>query len=124
MCWRISQPEPGFGFRSALRYPDRGVSYTTFAYDELRLSAQEIEPGDQLQVSIDVTNTGNRVGKEVVKIYLRDIASRLQRPNKELKTEASVKLEPGERKTVTLTIGREALAYYDAPAHEWVAEAG
>ena len=106
-----------------MRYPDRGVSYTTFAYDELRLSAQEIEPGDQLQVSIDVTNTGNRVGKEVVKIYLRDIASRLQRPNKELKAEASVKLEPGERKTVTLTIGREALAYYDDLAHEWVAEA-
>jgi beta-glucosidase len=89
----------------------------TFAYDELRMSAQEIEPGDELQVSIDVINKGNRVGKEVVKIYLRDIASRLQRPNKELKAEASVKLEPGERKTVTLTIGWEALA------HEWVAEA-
>ena len=75
-----------------MRYPDRGLSYMTFAYDELRLSAQEIEPGDKLQVSIDVTNTGNRVGKEVVKISLRDIASRLQRPNKELKAEASVKL--------------------------------
>ena len=106
-----------------MHYPDRGLSNMTFAYDELRLSAQEIEPGDQLQVSIDVTNTGNRVGKEVVKISLRDIASHLQRPNKELKAEASVKLEPGERKTVTLKIGWEALVYYDALAHEWVAEA-
>jgi beta-glucosidase len=63
-----------------LRYPDRGLSYMTFANDELRLSAQEIELGDKLQVSIDVTNTGNRVGKEVVQIYLRDIASRCSAP--------------------------------------------
>jgi beta-glucosidase len=57
-------------------------------------------------------------------LYLRDEQARLQRPEKELKAFAKVQLEPGERKTVTLTIARDALAYYDDRAHEWVAEAG
>jgi beta-glucosidase len=101
-----------------------GLSYTTFAYDDLRLSAQEIGPDDTLQVSIDVTNTGQRAGQEVVQVYVRDVQGRLQRPDKELKAFAKVQLEPGERKTVTLSLGREALAYYDDLARAWVAEAG
>jgi beta-glucosidase len=101
-----------------------GLSYTTFDYDALRLSAREIGPDDTLEVSVDVTNTGRRGGKEVVQVYVRDVQSSLQRPDKELKAFAKVQLEPGERKTVTLSIGRHALAYYDALACEWVAEAG
>jgi beta-glucosidase len=101
-----------------------GLSYTTFDYDALRLSAQEIGPDDTLQVSVDVTNTGQRAGQEIVQLYVRDIASRLHRPNKELKAFAKVQLEPGERKTVTLTLNRDALAYYDDQPHAWVAEAG
>ncbi len=101
-----------------------GLSYTTFDYGTLRLSAQEIGPDDTLQVSVDVLNTGQRAGKEVIQVYLRDVKSRLQRPNKELKAFAKAQLEPGERRTVTLAIGRDALAYYDDLAHEWVAEAG
>lgn len=101
-----------------------GLSYTSFDYDSLRLSAQEISPDDTLEVAIDVTNTGRRAGKEVVQVYVRDITSRLHRPNKELKAFTKVQLEPGECKTVTLTLARDALAYYDDLAHTWVAEAG
>jgi beta-glucosidase len=101
-----------------------GLSYTTFSYSPLRLSAQEIKPDDTLQVSFDVTNTGLRAGKEVVQLYVRDEQARLQRPEKELKGFAKVHLEPGECKAVTLSIGRSALAYYDDRAHQWVAEAG
>jgi len=101
-----------------------GLSYTTFSYSSLRLSVEEINPDDTLQVSVDVTNTGLRAGKEVVQLYVRDKQARLQRPEKELKAFAKVHLEPGECKTVTLSIGRSALAYYDDLAHEWVAEAG
>ncbi len=101
-----------------------GLSYTTFSYGPLQLSTQEIEPDDTLQVSVDVTNTGQRAGKEVVQLYVRDRQARLQRPEKELKAFAKVHLEPGECKTVTLSIGRSALAYYDDRAHQWVAEAG
>jgi beta-glucosidase len=101
-----------------------GLSYTTFSYSPLRLSVQEINPDDMLQVSVDVTNTGLRAGKEVVQLYVRDKQARLQRPEKELKAFAKVHLEPGECKTVTLSIGRSALAYYDDLAHKWVTEAG
>jgi beta-glucosidase len=101
-----------------------GLSYTTFDYSALKLSAHELNPDDTLQVSIDITNTGLRAGKEVVQLYVRDQQSRLQRPEKELKAFTKVQLEPGERKTVTLSIAREALAYYDDLAHTWIAEAG
>ena len=101
-----------------------GLSYTTFGYSPLRLSTQEINPDDTLQVSVDVTNTGQRAGQEVVQLYVRDMQARLQRPEKELKAFAKVHLEPGECKTITLSIERSALAYYDDLAHQWVAEAG
>ncbi len=101
-----------------------GLSYTTFDYDSLRLSAEEIWLDDTLHISVDVTNTGQRAGQEVVQVYVRDVQARLQRPEKELKAFAKVQLEPGECKTVTLAIGRDALAYYDDLAREWVAEAG
>src|SRR2546421_8298892 len=101
-----------------------GLSYTTFSYSPLRLSAQEIGPDDTLHLSIDITNTGQRAGKEIVQVYVRDVQARLQRPEKELKAFAKVHLEPGERKTVTLTVALDALAYYDDLAGEWLAEAG
>ena len=101
-----------------------GLSYTTFGYSPLRLSAPEIGPEDTLQVAVDVTNTGRRAGKEVVQLYVRDVQSSLQRPEKELKAFAKVALEPGESKTVTLTLDRAALAFYDDKAQAWVAEAG
>ena len=101
-----------------------GLSYTTFSYGPLRLSAEHVTPDEALQVSVDVTNTGSRVGKEIVQLYVRDVQARLERPDKELKAFAKVPLDPGECKTVTLSIGRDALAYYDDLARTWVCEAG
>ncbi len=101
-----------------------GLSYTSFSYSELRLSKQEISPNEPLEVSITVSNTGQRMGKEIVQVYVRDELASLSRPEKELKAFAKVQLEPGERRTLTLSLTRDALAYYDDLTHEWVAEAG
>jgi beta-glucosidase len=101
-----------------------GLSYTTFDYGPLSVSKQAVSANQSLTISIDVTNTGKCAGKEVVQLYIRDVASRLHRPEKELKGFTKVDLQPGERKTVHFEIGREALAYYDDSLHQWVAEAG
>ncbi len=81
-------------------------------------------PGEVLQVSINVTNTGQRQGQEIVQLYVRDVQARLQRPEKELKAFAKVALAPGEQQTVTFSITEQALAYYDDLTQAWVAEAG
>src|SRR2546421_9156246 len=102
-----------------------GLSYTTFSYSSLSLSAQEIGPDDTLLgIEVDITNTGPRAGKEIVQVYVRDSQASLQRPEKELKAFAKIQLEPGERKTAKLSLARDALAYYDDSTHTWVAEAG
>lgn len=101
-----------------------GLSYTTFAYDNLRLSIEELSPNDELAVSIDVTNTGSRAGREVVQLYVRDEKSRVARPEKELKGFAKIALQPGETKTVTLKLGMRSLAYFDNAKIGWVADAG
>lgn len=101
-----------------------GLSYTTFSYDMLSLSARAIAPDESLNVSIAITNTGKRAGQEVVQLYIRAKAASVQRPEKELKAFAKVHLEAGEQRTVTLSIARDALAYYDILKHAWVAEAG
>lgn len=101
-----------------------GLSYTSFEYNALKLSADTLAPGETLSVSIDITNSGQRAGQEVVQLYVRDKIASVQRPEKELKAFAKVRLEPGERKTVTLSIAQDALAYYDIQKRAWVAEAG
>lgn len=100
-----------------------GLSYTTFAYDNLRLNGA-FGPGDEIKVSVDVTNTGQRAGQEVVQVYVRDEASRLVRPPQELKAFAKVALRPGETQTVTLTLTGQSLAYYDPSVGDWVTEPG
>jgi beta-glucosidase len=101
-----------------------GLSYTRFAYDNLRLSAGKITVGDELTINVDVTNIGDRSGKETIQLYIKDIASRLIRPDKELKSFAKLALEPGETQTVTLTLDESALTYWDDSRGEWVAEPG
>ncbi len=101
-----------------------GLSYTSFAYANLRLSSDTMQPAEQISVSVDVTNTGQRAGQEIVQVYVQDATSRLARPLKELKAFAKVALDPGETKTVTLTLDQAALAYWDDAKHAWVAEAG
>ncbi len=101
-----------------------GLSYTTFAYSNLRLSASEITDRDSLTVSVDVTNTGPVAGKEVVQVYVHDRQSSLKRPYKELKGFAKVALQPGETKTVTIRLEFRAFAFYHPGYKQWVAEDG
>lgn len=101
-----------------------GLSYTTFTYSNLRLNGAEFGPGDEIVVSLEVTNGGDRAGQEVVQLYVHDAAARLVRPLQELKAFAKVALEPGETKTVTLTLNEQSLAYYDPAVGGWVAEPG
>ncbi len=101
-----------------------GLSYTTFGYGELRLSTEALAPGGELTVSLELTNTGERAGHEVVQLYVRDPQARLARPDKELKGFAKVELKPGETTLVTMQLGMRALAYFDDAKAAWVAEAG
>ncbi|MEA3309817.1 MAG: glycoside hydrolase family 3 C-terminal domain-containing protein [Chloroflexota bacterium] len=101
-----------------------GLSYTTFAYSQLRVSAEKFNATDGLQVSVDVTNTGEMAGKEIVQLYVHDQESRLVRPEKELKGFAKVTLAPGETQTVTLELDARAFAYYDPAYKQWITESG
>lgn len=97
-----------------------GLSYTTFDYANLSVEAD----GEDFAVSLDVTNTGDRAGSEVVQLYLRDVAASVVRPEKELKGFVKVKLAAGETKRVAMTLKRADLAFYSTVVGDWVVEAG
>ncbi len=99
-----------------------GLSYTTFAYSNLRIDPAEAS--EEVRISVDVQNTGSRAGKEVVQLYVRDVEASVLRPEKELRGFQKVALEPGEAKTVTFTLDARALAFYDPQQKAWVTEAG
>lgn len=101
-----------------------GLSYTTFEYGKASVDKAEMTADGEITVSIPVKNTGTRSGAEVVQLYVRDKKSSLPRPYKELKGFCKVELQPGETKTVTFAIDKEALSFFDADKHEWVAEQG
>ena len=103
---------------------DHGLSYTTFAYGKATADKKTIAQGETITVSVPVTNTGEREGMEVVQLYISDPKCSVDRPVKELKGFEKVSLKPGETKTVTFTIGTDALSYFDAQRHQWVAEPG
>lgn len=90
-----------------------GLSYTTFAYSNLKVSTSEVSAEDTLAVSVDLTNTGKVAGKEVVQLYIRDLVASVTRPVKELKGFELVYLEPGETKKVTLQLTKEELSFYN-----------
>ena len=90
-----------------------GLSYTTFTVTDVRLEQPAIDRGESTRVSATVTNTGPRVGTEVVQMYIRDRVSSVTRPVKELKGFAKVSVEPGHSTTVSLDITPQALAFYD-----------
>src|SRR5690606_28414109 len=91
-----------------------GLSYTRFEIGTPRLSAPSIGTAGTVEVSVDVTNNGERAGDEVVQLYVRDVISSVTRPVKELKGFERITLEPGETRTVTFTLGPEHLALWDA----------
>jgi beta-glucosidase len=108
-----------------VQYPfGYGLSYTTFAYGHMRLSAADLKEGEKLTVFVDVTNTGSRWGQESVQVYVADKESYLFRPEKELKGFAKVALQPGETKTVTVVLEYDAFAYYVPSLHKFAVESG
>ncbi len=101
-----------------------GLSYTTFEYSNLRLSADEITDKDTLTVTVTVKNTGKRAGKTVVQLYVGDKESTVLRPVRELKEFAKVELQSGESKDVTFTLCKRAFAYWNEQLHDWHVESG
>jgi beta-glucosidase len=90
-----------------------GLSYTKFRLMNLQLSARSIPTNGRLTASVEVENTGSRAGDEVVQLYIRDVASSVTRPVKELKGFERITLRPGERRRVTFTLGPEQLGFYN-----------
>lgn len=108
-------PRFAFGF---------GLSYTTFSYSGLRLSATKMGLTEGLSVKFTVMNTGTRAGAEVAQVYVSDLECRVDRPVKELKGFSKVWLEAGESATVSVTLAPQAFSFYDDRKHAWVTEAG
>jgi len=93
-----------------------GLSYTTFEYANLSVQGRD--------VAVDVTNTGDRAGSEVVQVYVHDAAASVDRPDQELKQFAKVSLTPGETRRVELTLDDRAFAFWDVSRHQWRVESG
>jgi beta-glucosidase len=112
-------------FRGEPQYPfGYGLSYTTFAYANLRTSAPSLARDGAVDVSVDVTNTGVRAGDEVVQLYVRYPQSKVERPLKQLRGFQRMSLGPGEARAVTLRLPASDLAYWDVARHAWTVEAG
>lgn len=101
-----------------------GLSYTNYAYSNLKLSANELSQNEKLTVTFDIKNTGKVDGSEIPQLYIRDIKSSVERPVKELKGFAKVMLKPGETKTVMLTVDNSALSFFDDKTKSFIAEPG
>lgn len=100
-----------------------GLSYTTFEYGAISLSASEFSGDEKLEVAIELTNTGTVAGKETVQLYIRDLVASRTRPVKELRDFKQVSLKPGETKKVTFEISAKTLEFYTAN-NTWEAESG
>jgi beta-glucosidase len=99
-----------------------GLSYSTFDYSDLKVNADK--KSGEVKVALNVKNTSNRAGAEVVELYVHPTASKEERPNKELKNFAKIELQPGESKSVEMTLPKEAFEYYSAKKKQWVLEKG
>jgi beta-glucosidase len=101
-----------------------GLSYTQFKYSNFRLSSEKISARENVTATVDVENTGTRAGDEVVQLYTRAIAPSVKRPAKELRGFVRIALKPGEKKSVTLAIPAEKLAFWDEKTHRFLVEPG
>jgi beta-glucosidase len=112
-------PQFPFGF---------GLSYTTFSYSHLAVTAPpragKADSGARYQVTFDVTNTGSRAGADVEQIYVGESHPKIARPIRELKGFARSDLKPGETRTVSVPLNARSFAYYDVGAQMWRADAG
>jgi beta-glucosidase len=101
-------------FKAEPLYPfGFGLSYTTFRFANLKTSSTQLAKDGNVSVMVDVTNTGDRAGDEVVQLYVKHLGSKVDRPNQELKGFQRVSLKPGETKTVEIPLKASALAYWD-----------
>ncbi|WP_080838083.1 glycoside hydrolase family 3 C-terminal domain-containing protein [Cohnella massiliensis] len=108
-----------------VRYPfGYGLSYSRFDYSRLELSAADLTNGELLRVKFDVTNRGDRAGKEIAQVYVRDVLSSVAKPEKELKGFAKVELAPGETKTVEIELDERAFAHYCEHLGRFAVESG
>ena len=101
-----------------------GLSYTTFAYGNLKLDKTAMKDSEILTVSVDITNTGKIAGREVVQLYVADLESTYYRPLRELKGFDKILLQPGEMKTVTFALDKRSFAYYNIEIKDWHVESG
>ena len=101
-----------------------GLSYTTFEYSDIKVSADKIKDTDTLTVSLMVKNTGAYDGAEVVQLYVNDVESTIYRPAKELRGFKKVFLKAGEEKEVSITLDKRAFAYYNVTLGDWHVESG
>jgi beta-glucosidase len=100
-----------------------GLSYTTFKYSNLRTSSPQLAKDGTVTVSVDVTNTGSRVGDAVVQLYVKHLASKVARPHEELKGFQRVTIQPNETKTVEIPLKASTLAYWDEQVNGFRVEA-
>ena len=119
----------GYRYYEAKKQPVRwafghGLSYTEFEYSNLQLSSDSMNDDNQILLEVDVTNTGNCEGKEVVQLYIADKNGTVNRPVKELKGFAKVSLFPGETKRVQMKIGTRDLSFYHEELEDWYAPSG
>jgi beta-glucosidase len=106
-----------------------GLSYTTFVYGEVGLDRAEVDPGElaaqgSVTVAVEVVNTGEVAGAEIVQVYVRDPESCVYRPDRELRGFAKVHLEPGQRTRVEVALPERAFAFWDVRSAGWVVEPG
>ncbi len=101
-----------------------GLSYTTFAYGKATVNKKVMKIDEQIVITVPITNTGKRIGSEIVQLYISDLKSSLPRPVKELKGFSKIQLAPGETQEVTFLIDKQALSFFNDSRHEWVAEPG
>jgi beta-glucosidase len=110
-------------FKDEPLYPfGYGLSYTTFAYSNLRTSSNSLHSNGSIIVSVNVKNTGQRAGDEVVEMYVKHRDSKVERPLKELRGFKRIALQPGETKTVTLELKGKQLAYWNTSEHRFTVE--
>ncbi len=111
--------------KKEVRFPfGHGLSYTTFEYSDIKVSADKIKDADSVTVSFKIKNTGAVDGAEIAQVYVSDVESTIYRPVKELKGFKKVFLKAGEEKEVEITLDKRAFAYYNVNLHDWHVESG
>lgn len=101
-----------------------GLSYTSFEYSDITVDKFSIDENESVTVTVEIKNSGDRDGSEIVQLYVADVESNVIRPVRELKGFEKVFLKSGETKKVSFTLNRRSFAYWDTLIHDWVVESG